>query len=401
MARSKTKKIFHFLHLWIGLITGAVVFIVSITGSIYVFKDELYIWAHHDIIYNNTTEKQATLPPKTLHKVAENYLGDSIVINNITAFNEPNRNWECEIKKYNKNASSFFDELEYKYTIYVNPYTGKLAGVVNHQNSFFRYVLGLHLSLWLEYKIGHLIVGISVLLFVVSLITGLIIWFPKRIKQFKQSITIKWKSRWRRVNYDIHRSLGFFVFPFALIIAITGLVWAFDFVEKFVYTAATLSTTEPEHPTFQSELLPSEQQISETELWSNALQNAINTYPTAYLYGIYAPNNADTFATLDIWTQPNKFYWHNSILQQYDRYSGQLLHTETPEDKNNGELLHSMNYDLHVGQILGIWGKILAFIASLLCASLPVTGFLIWWGRRKKEKQKRTQHLSATQKQNL
>jgi uncharacterized iron-regulated membrane protein len=45
-----------------------------------------------------------------------------------------------------------------------------------------------------------------------------------------------------------------------------------------------------------------------------------------------------------------------------------------------------MNYDIHVGAVLGLPGKIIAFCASLIAASLPITGFYIWWGRRKKKK---------------
>lgn len=48
--------------------------------------------------------------------------------------------------------------------------------------------------------------------------------------------------------------------------------------------------------------------------------------------------------------------------------------------------LFKMNYDIHTGGIFGLAGKIFAFLISLLIASLPVTGTLIWWGR-KKEKQ--------------
>jgi uncharacterized iron-regulated membrane protein len=47
-----------------------------------------------------------------------------------------------------------------------------------------------------------------------------------------------------------------------------------------------------------------------------------------------------------------------------------------------------MNYDIHVGAIGGLPGKIVAFIISLICASLPVTGFYVWWGKRKKSKKK-------------
>jgi len=48
-----------------------------------------------------------------------------------------------------------------------------------------------------------------------------------------------------------------------------------------------------------------------------------------------------------------------------------------------------MNYDIHTGAILGLPGKILAFFASLICASLPVTGFYIWYGRKYKKKEKK------------
>jgi uncharacterized iron-regulated membrane protein len=56
-----------------------------------------------------------------------------------------------------------------------------------------------------------------------------------------------------------------------------------------------------------------------------------------------------------------------------------------------------MNYDIHVGAILSLPGKILAFFASLICASLPVTGFIIWWGRRKKKPVKPQRRVSKAQ----
>lgn len=48
-----------------------------------------------------------------------------------------------------------------------------------------------------------------------------------------------------------------------------------------------------------------------------------------------------------------------------------------------------MNYDIHVGSILGFPGKVLAFLASLIGASLPITGYLIWYGRKFKKKGKK------------
>jgi uncharacterized iron-regulated membrane protein len=69
-----------------------------------------------------------------------------------------------------------------------------------------------------------------------------------------------------------------------------------------------------------------------------------------------------------------------------DQYSGEILAKKLWDDKNAGEILQEANYNIHVGAILGFPGKLLAFFASLVSASLPVTGFMIWWGRKKKKK---------------
>ena len=58
-------------------------------------------------------------------------------------------------------------------------------------------------------------------------------------------------------------------------------------------------------------------------------------------------------------------------------------------DENLASWIRRSNYGLHVGAIGGITTKILFFIASLICASLPITGFYIWWTKKKKSWKKR------------
>ncbi|MGZ3873288.1 MAG: PepSY domain-containing protein, partial [Mucilaginibacter sp.] len=78
----------------------------------------------------------------------------------------------------------------------------------------------------------------------------------------------------------------------------------------------------------------------------------------------------------------------------FDKYSGRLLKTLPHARKSPGMKLNDMNYDVHVGQILGLTGKIIAFMASLICASLPITGFIIWWGKRKKSKKSKPREVT-------
>lgn len=60
-------------------------------------------------------------------------------------------------------------------------------------------------------------------------------------------------------------------------------------------------------------------------------------------------------------------------------------------DKTNGEKVWAYNYYIHLGAIWGLTGKILAFFLSLIAASLPVTGFIIWYGCEKKQRKRRSE----------
>ena len=67
----------------------------------------------------------------------------------------------------------------------------------------------------------------------------------------------------------------------------------------------------------------------------------------------------------------------------FDKSSAALISKEFFENKNNGEKIQALNYDLHVGSMGGFPTKIIAFFVSLLIASLPISGTLIWLGKRK------------------
>jgi len=59
-----------------------------------------------------------------------------------------------------------------------------------------------------------------------------------------------------------------------------------------------------------------------------------------------------------------------------------------------------MNYDIHVGAIAGLTGKVIAFLASLVSASLPVTGFIIWFDRERRKRGRNKRNKSRKKAQN-
>ena len=73
---------------------------------------------------------------------------------------------------------------------------------------------------------------------------------------------------------------------------------------------------------------------------------------------------------------------HRAECLWFDRHTGRRLGADRGRDPNAGDRLRSMTYDIHTGRIAGIPGRLIVFLASLVAASLPVTGALVWWNRR-------------------
>lgn len=73
-----------------------------------------------------------------------------------------------------------------------------------------------------------------------------------------------------------------------------------------------------------------------------------------------------------------------SSLVYFDKYTGKILKTKPYESSSDGDKIRRLIYPIHTGSIYGYPTKIIAFLVCAFAVSLPVTGFLIWWGRKKK-----------------
>jgi len=390
-------------HLWLGLTSGLVVFIVSITGCIFVFQKEISDIVYSDKLFLVPPSNGKQMDPGQLYAIAQKEIGEGVSIRNFTIPKDPTRTWEfMAFEGGNKKALTFKGSVKYYQSVHLNPYTGAVTGKTNYLNEFFVVVKYLHWSLLLNTPYGQPIVGWSTLIFVVLLITGLVLWWPKKwnSKEKKQAFSIQWKARFKRLNYDLHNVLGFYLLVPALIIALTGMVWAFQWFKKTVYVVASGSTEAPialKGISSDSTLVfPGENQEAVKRNAINiAVAEAKRQLPSAGRYNVLLANKEQS-ATLKVNGYGGKETYHHRDELQFDQFSGKLVAMKMDAEKNKGEQLIEANYDIHIGAIGGLPGKILAFFASLVCASLPVTGFLIWWGKRKKQTTKNSSIKNET-----
>lgn len=369
--KSYFKRFIGFAHLWLGLISGVLIVFLGITGCILAFEREI----------RNVTEpfrfvkeeQRPVLAPSALIPAAEE------------AMNRPARGIE-----YGGPGKAvivaYYNKTDYVLS-FLNPYSGEVLKVKDMNRDFFRIVLDGHFYLWLPHDIGQPIVASATLVFVVMLISGIILWWPRNRAARKQRFRLKFNVSFKRLNYDMHNVLGFYASWVAIFIAVTGLVWGFEWFSKSLYYATSGG----------KELPPHEHPVSDTLMENRGVANpADKLYHdlTAMLQpgesmSIYLPALKTDPIEGAINHKPGTYY--NTDYYHYDRYTLKELpatgvYAGSFKDASFADKARRMNYDIHVGAVLGLPGKILAFTASLVCASLPVTGFLIWRGRRRKKR---------------
>ena len=381
--KKSVKKIIRRIHLWLGLTSGIVVFIMAITGAIYVFSYEIKSALHKDYEIVEVPKNQTKISLTTLVATATNAFDNTYTFQNIVVPNFDNHSVSISFMETDDEAFGYWNYMKFYKTVHLNPYTGAIIHVENTKWEFFNVMLAVHMNLFLGFNpVSHVIIVWSTWIFVIMLITGIILWWPKSTEQ-KQKFWFRWKktSNNKRRNYDLHQILGFYASAFALLIALTGLMWASKSFNTSVKWIANGGKTIGWQET------PKGKETTASEKTLDVILNITltNIPESKYVWIRKHPKSTVPYIVRSYVSESLNF---TRIEMFYDKTTAELLATKHFSDKNNGEKVQALNYDLHVGSIGGLPTKILALLVSLIIASLPVTGFIIWYGRGGKRKKR-------------
>lgn len=379
-SRSLFYRISAWLHLWLGLFTGIIMVIVCLTGCIWVFQEEILNALHPE---NKVVQhaKPVLTPSQIKLQAKKLYPGKNVSY----ATYQQGKVIEVGLGKGRKNDI----------ILKINPYSGKLVSTTEYKEGevdFFRFILNGHRFLWLPYKIGRPIVNYSTLIFVSLMITGMVLWWPKKWTKStrEKSFKIKWGASFKRVNYDFHNVLGFYSLFVILAISLTGMVYGIEWYSKGVYWVTSAGEHLVDYKEFHSDSLQVNKHYTADQAMDLAWNKVIEKHPDAQGFYYGYPDTADAKSVINMYIYPSVGLYYDNQGYSFDRHTLKRFMNDPVYDVKFADApfsakLRRMNYDIHVGSILGLPGKILAFCASLIGASLPVTGFIIWWGKRKKK----------------
>lgn len=369
--------------------------ISMLAAAVFTWEEELVDWYHDDLVFVGQVSGEPLSVDELLNIARGAVPGKEI--HNVHIRRESNRSYVFRnYKKAEQPGFTFMSGMEYQDEIYVDQYSGNVLGVIDKRYDWIYMSRMLHQCLLLNYDVGHYIVGFASLFVIVMLITGIVLWWPRNKAALRQRFTIKWNARWRRVNYDFHNVGGFYLSIVIFILAATGLVWTFEWWTNGIYRLLgnnpekVFETHEPPRFTSSTSLLPAQNVLSDVITkkgsWTRIYLNfprANNDTPGEYMVFVKYDGNSG-------WDQSDSYYYHGE--------TGKLYRAHTHEQKLLGEKWRNSNYAIHVGSIYGLPTKILACLAALFLASLPVTGFFVWRGRRQKVKKELAKSKSQSEK---
>jgi len=395
---AKTRKFFNDIHLWAGLISGIVLLVVCLTGSLYVYNTEIREWNASHLYKVSNSEGKARLTSDELLDSSRKLIDGNITTIKISA--DENRSFQVMAKQEGDKSRSGT-------TYFFNPYTGDLLGNSKEENSaatFMGYVFSLHRWLLLDKieepifeglqnrKLGSYITGACTILFTIGVLTGLIIWVPRKARYWRQGLKIKFSSNWKRINHDLHNSLAFYSAIILFLMGVTGpyfsFTWYREGLKKSLGTYEERSVKGPNQSAGQGkndvekdqakiEMLPLEDYLYSVDQTLDYMGEYTVSLPTEGASkvniskkraGFFAPAAFDKLV-LDVAT-------------------AKVLEADIFSDKPFNERVSGSVKALHLGDVYGSFSKLLYFISCLIATSLPVTGILIWINKMKKPKKK-------------
>lgn len=214
------RKIFKELHIWLSLPLGLVMSVICFSGAMLVFEKEITEMVQKEYYFVDKVSDDA-LSIEQVEALVKPTLADDVEIKNVEVSEDPERCYKVNLSKPKRAA------------VFVDQYSRDIKGQPERL-PFFRTMFRLHRWLmdtrpddggifW-----GKMIVGVSTLLMVVIMISGIVIWIPKNIKNLKTRLTINFRKGWRRFCYDLHVAGGIFAVLLLLAMALTGLTWSFE-----------------------------------------------------------------------------------------------------------------------------------------------------------------------------
>ncbi|SDH13435.1 PepSY domain-containing protein [Nitrosomonas sp. Nm132] len=384
------RSIFTLLHRWVGLFLAVFLFISGLTGAVISWDHELDEWLNPQLF-----ERQSQGDALSPIELADQFEASDarMLITWLPLSLEPDQNLGLGVSARLDPATGKPFDLGFN-QVALDPVNGEVQGTrrwgeisLNREN-FLPFLYRLHYSMHIPdafgIELGILFMGILATVWSIDCFIALWISFP-HFQAWRKSFIFRWRQGSYKLNFDLHRSGGVWLWGLLLILAVTAVSMNLK-LEVMRPIVSLFSTLTPDPfamriPNPPDE--PIEPAIARHEIIQRARAEAQKRnwdippggmfYEPAYgIYGVTFHEPGHDHPDLGL---GNPWLY-------FDGQDGSFLGDNIPGAGSAGDLFLQAQYPLHSGRILGLPGRILVSMLGLLVAMLSVTGVIIWQRKR-------------------
>ena len=350
------------IHKWCGLIAGLFILMLSITGTMLLFNDEIDTATNADMVKVDPAGVRLSAD-NLVNSLVRQYPDASLS----STFLYPGVPDRAPMTELSLDGTRWW--------VYQNPATGAVLGKRERNETLMKKVLHIHEHLTLG-QTGHailLVVGIALILMV---LTGLWHYRNSLLSVFK--IGVRNKNTYL-ANSDLHKLTGVLSFIFLLLMAVTGSFMHWEKVEGMFEPKEEPVAAQSEAPKAE----PAAPDYTQLAL-ARSLETAEKAIPNFVPAQIKYPKEADGSVTI-AGTRPesNRLLGVYTSSVEINPANGEVVKVEHAEDRDFESNAEAFMEQVHFGHYGGILIQLLYGLGGIGLGTMTVTGFVIWWKKRK------------------
>lgn len=350
------------LHSFTGLFAGLFIMVLSLSGSILIFRDRIDSLQQPIIFPTKIAEKRITVD--SCYKIVQTTYPNAVISScNILESEQQPFSFSIYDSSYQTGTKSL--------QVFLHPQTGTVlktrGGSEDVKNNFMSWLSSFHNSFH-SGKTGEWLLGFFAIIFLLSMVTGIILYRKNVL-----AVLLFKKTVWKRGN--LHQLIGTWALLFNLMIGITGFwMQRYVFKKEFYQNSSWVNTLKPSPDLFFN--------------FDSAYINLQKQYPDFTGYVIYFGQSTKG-KTVIYGSNKTNAYIHSKKFADVISLdsSGAVAKTRFINEISEDDRYDIINSQLHMGKYGGTGIKITYAFFGLSSALLSITGFLLWIRRTKKNGQ--------------
>ncbi|MBA2875690.1 PepSY-associated TM helix domain-containing protein [Thermaerobacillus caldiproteolyticus] len=374
-------------HFYAGIIFAPFLIILAFSGAVYLFKPQIESILYKNLYYVQETKEK----PLPLSKMAANVQKKYPKAAMISVTLEKDRNRTVQVGMI-ENGNMF--------TVYVNPYTGKIVGKLNASEDIMEIFKKIHSELLIGGTVANRIVELAACWALILLLTGLYIWWPRNKSSIWGTFFPRLRKKGRPFWRDMHAVLGFWLTGGILLLILTGLPWTGVMGEGINWLATSTKTG---YPPFSFSFGPKPESVTVTKEVAQDVPWAAENLPVpASKINGYVPlsiDDVDKIAEKEHIIKPftismpqgptgvftiatSKTSPKDNATLHVDQYTGQVLSDVRFSDYGIMAKAITIGIALHEGRLFGLVNQMINLIACLGLILIAVSSFVMWRKRK-------------------